>query len=346
MDGYAVSTSDFADGGVMTLPLRGECQTGHAPVPVERGSCVRIFTGAHIPPGADAVVMQENTTAADERITFSKAPRPGENIRRAGEDLSRGDEVLPPGVRLGGPQLGLLATVERSEVLVAPRPRVIILCTGDELRPAGNTLSRGNLAESNSVALTALAEQAGARVTVGPIVPDDREAMEEALRSAAKSADVVVTVGGVSVGDHDLVAPALEGIGAEIVFHKVKIKPGKPVLFAQLGERFVLGLPGNPSSAQVTFALFGFPLLRALQGDRRALPEPRSARLSGSFRQKPGRRGFYRGRLSGDDVEILGNQASGASTSIAWGNCLVVVGEDTELLDVGSRVSVFALDSL
>ena len=346
MDGYAVNTANFARGGEITLPLRGTCQTGHPGAPLEPNSCARIFTGAHIPQGADAVVMQENTERVGEDVKFRSFPRPGDNIRRAGEDLNVGDEVLPRGMRLFGYQLGLLASVERSEVLVASRPQVTILCTGDELRPPGNSFSPGNLAESNSVALAALIKQAGGRVTVGPIVRDDKAAMVEALRAAHSSSDVIVTVGGVSVGDHDVVAPALTEAGAQILFHKVKIKPGKPVLFGRWGEKFVLGLPGNPSSAQVTFALFGFPLLRALQGDALSVPETRRARLVGPLKQRAGRTGFYRGRLRGDEVEILSNQASGASTSIAWGNALVVIDAECEEVAAGDQVAVMSLDSL
>jgi molybdopterin molybdotransferase len=346
MDGYAVNTADFGEAEGVILPQVGVCQTGHPVVSVERGTCVRIFTGAHIPPGADAVVMQELTERVENGVRFLRRPVKGDNIRRAGEDLQVGDEVLPQGVRLTGYQLGLLASVERSEVLVASRPQVTILCTGDELRPPGNSFAPGNLAESNSVALAALIEQAGGRVTIAPIVADNLAAMVEALRAAHIAADVIVTVGGVSVGDHDVVAPALAEVGADVIFHKVSIKPGKPVLFARWGEKFVLGLPGNPSSAQVTFALFGFPLLRALQGDVAALPEPRRARLAAGFKQRAGRTGFYRARLRGEEVEILSNQASGASTSIAWGNALVVVEAECERIEPGELVSVMSLDSL
>lgn len=346
MDGYAVSTADFSSDDPVTLPMVGVCQTGHPGVDVRPGTCVRIFTGAHIPRGADAVVMQENTERARESVVFKTRPKSFDNIRRAGEDLKAGERVLSAGTRLTGFQLGLLATVERTEVLVARRPRVTILCTGDELRPAGYTLGERQLAESNSVALQALAVSAGADVAIGPIVPDEKEAMKQALALARRASDVIVTVGGVSVGDHDVVAAALVEVGADVVFHKVNIKPGKPVLFAKWGEKFVLGLPGNPSSAQVTFALFGYALLRALQGDESPLPLTRTALLTRSFQQKPGRVGFYRGRLRGDEVEILANQASGASTSIAWGNALVMLAEDVTSVDEGHRVPVFAFSDL
>jgi molybdopterin molybdotransferase len=346
MDGYAVATADFLSAEPVTLPMVGECQTGHRGVEVRPGTCARIFTGAHIPPGADAVVMQENTERRGENVVFKVQPKPLEHIRRAGEDLKTGEAVLSVGTRLTGFQLGLLATVERTEVLVAVRPRVMILCTGDELRPPGYTLGEKQLAESNSVALVALAQSAGADAIVGPIVTDNKELMKQALLAARNTSDVIITVGGVSVGDHDVVAAALVESGAEVIFHKVNIKPGKPVLFARWGGKFVLGLPGNPSSAQVTFALFGFPLLRALQGDKEPLPSARTAVLTRSFRQKPGRVGFYRGLLRGDEVEIFANQASGASTSIAWGNALVMLADDVTSVEAGQKVRVFAFADL
>lgn len=344
MDGYAVRAADVTEGG--ELPVVGECQTGHESVKVEPSTCVRIFTGAHIPPGADAVIMQENVERTGDVALFKSGTKQGANIRRAGEDLHRGQTVLEPGTRLSGFHLGLLASVERTEVLVAPRPRVAIVCTGDELRPAGGLFESGHLAESNSVALAALVRQAGGEPLVTPLTRDQTGATEEALVAALASADVVLTVGGVSVGDHDVVVPALLALGAEVVFHKARIKPGKPILFAKQSGKLILGLPGNPSSAQVNFALFGFPLLRLLQGDALPLSAARVARLSHDFSQKPGRRGFYRGRLEGHEVQIISNQASGATTSMAWANALVVLPETTEQVSAGEEVTVMAYAEL
>lgn len=346
MDGYAVHTREFEQGSSPELPVVGECQTGHPGVSVEPGTCVRIFTGAPIPPGANAVVMQENTTRTGDRVTFSQPPGPFENIRRAGEDLRAGDCVLTGGLRLSAYHLGLLASVERTEVLTARRPRALILCTGDELRPPGAAFERGSVAESNSVALAAMVGAVGGEATRGPLVKDTLPTMIETLRSGAERCDVLVTVGGVSVGDHDLVLPALTELGAEIYFHKVRIKPGKPVLFARLGRTLVLGLPGNPASAQVTFALFGVPLLRALQGDAEPVASLRTGRLAQPFRQKPGRRGFYRARLQGERVEIFSNQASGATTSMAWANGLAVIGEEESSLEAGAPVPFLAYNDL
>ncbi len=346
MDGYALCAEDVPQQGDRELPVRGESRTGHDEPVFERGSCVRIFTGAAIPKNADTVVMQENVTRRGEHALFATAPTRGSHIRRAGEDLQVGSDVLPAGARLSGFHLGLLASVEQTEVFVAARPHVSILCTGDELRPPGTSLGAGGLAESNGVALAALVEDAGGIAQRSAVVRDDLELMKEALTSAKRNSDVIITVGGVSVGDHDVVRPALEALGAEICFHKVKIKPGKPVLFARWGETLILGLPGNPSSAQVTFCLFGYPLLRALQGDNSPLPQERSAQLLESFRQKTGRRGFYRAHLQGDQVKIYPNQASGASTSMAWANSLVILLEEEAELRAGARVGVLSYNDL
>lgn len=339
MDGYAVSIHDLSGPGPWRLPLHGECRTGH-PSPVFRpGGALRIFTGAAVPSGADAVVMQENTTAEGDAVVVRQAPRLGEHVRRAGEDLEAGARALGRGTRLTGYQVGLLAAVDRAEVQVARRPQVGVLCTGDELRPAGSPGAPG-LAESNGVALAALAEQTGARTAMLPILADDREATRSALRDAARTYDVVLTVGGVSVGDHDLVRPMLSELGAEIVFAKVAIKPGKPVMLARLDRAWILGLPGNPASAQVTFSVFGMLLLRALQGDAEPEPARRVVRLAAPVRQKAGRLGLYRGRVKGGEVELLDNQASGAATAIAWANCFAIVPSAVEELPAGAPIEV------
>lgn len=346
MDGYAVRTDDFVQAGETSLSLVGQAQTGHPSAPLSPGGCVRIFTGAHIPPGADSVVMQENTTRTGDRITFLKAPQLGENIRRRGEDVTHGAQILTGGTRLSPHQLGLLASAERTEVVVRRRPRVAIVCTGDELRPFGNTFVGGQLAESNSVALCALCQDAGAEVLVSPLVKDDLESISAAIERAWAGADVVLTVGGVSVGDHDLVQPAIVRVGGEIIFHKVAIKPGKPVLFARRGEQLLLGLPGNPASAMVVFSLLGVPLLRCLTGDRSAAPRARTACLTHDYAHKPGRRSFYRALVVGDEVTVLSNQASGATTSMAWANALLEMSETTVNYVAGQRVPVWAFADL
>ncbi len=345
MDGYAVSTADLHGDGPFELSVAGESRTGGPEIRFEAGTSVRIFTGAKLPAGADAVLMQENAQRTADTIRFAASLRVGENVRRAGEDLRAGQTALERGTRISGFQLGLLATVERTEVLVAARPRVGILCTGDELRPPGRPGGAG-LSESNSVSLAALVEQVGGTPFRLPLAPDSKESTVQALRAAAATCDVVLTVGGVSVGDHDVVRPALEALGGEIEFWKVRMKPGKPVMLARLGRALVLGLPGNPSSAQVTFALFGLPLLRAIQGDAEPVWRTRQLPLQTSVRQRAGRRNFYRGVIGEGGVRILDNQASGASTAMAWANCLVSIGEEVEELEPGSLVDVIAYTDL
>lgn len=339
MDGYAVRS---IDAGTESVALRvvGESRAGLPGASLEERTAARIFTGALLPEGADAVVLQENVERVGEEIRFAGPVKPYEHVRRRGEDLEIGAVALPKGSRLSASRLGLLASLDRVEVEVFRRPRVHVLCTGDELRPPGSVARPGTIPESNSIALAALAEQAGAEVRVLPFVPDDRESLLAAFAEGVRGADVLVTVGGVSVGDHDLVRPTLENLGAETAFWKVAMKPGKPLLFGRLGETLVLGLPGNPASALVTFLLFGMPLLRILAGEEEPLPRGRRVRLRESFRQKPGRRNFLRAEVIGDEVRLLTNQASGATTAMAWANALVVVPEDVTVLDAGALVEV------
>ncbi len=347
MDGYAVDSRGWSDASTaVTLPVVGESQTGHDAPALKPGTTCRIFTGAVLPAGADAVVMQENVERSGDQATFSMRPKPGDHVRRAGEDLAVGQIALEQGTRLGPGQLGLCAALDRAHVHVALRPRVTIVCTGDELRAPGEAARPGSIPESNGVALAAMVRQAGGEPVIAPLARDDRAATTRALTDALAGSDVVLTVGGVSVGDHDVVRPALEAAGATLDFYKVRIKPGKPLVFGNAGKAHVLGLPGNPVSAQVTFALFGVALLRTMQGDARPRPATRRGRLAKALRQKPGRRGFYRAQWSPGGVVPLDNQASGAPTSMAWADCLVVVPEDSEGFEAGTDVDVIALGDL
>ncbi len=346
MDGYAISTRDFAGDGPWTLPVRGESQTGHPAPALEPGSACRIFTGAPLPAGADAVVMQENVDREADTARFGERPAAFQHVRRAGEDLRAGAEALPAGTRLGPGQLALAAALDLGELLVARRPHVGILCTGDELRAPGSAPRPGSIPESNGIALAAMVQSAGGVPHLAPLTRDDREATLRALEHAITGNNVLLTVGGVSVGEHDLVRPALEAAGAELDFWKVAIKPGKPLVHGSVGKTRVLGLPGNPVSAQVTFALFGVPLLRALQGDGQPLPRANRAELTRAVRQKPGRKSYQRARLDGDRVTPLDNQASGAPTSMAWANALVIVPADSTGFDAGAMVDVLPLWAL
>lgn len=341
MDGYAVRAIDVgADGAALRVAF--ESRAGVPGGRLEPGTAARIFTGALLPDGADAVVIQENVERVGDEVRFAGPVKPYDNVRRRGEDLEIGALALPAGQRLGAARLGLLASLDHVEVEVFRRPRVHVLCTGDELRAPGSTARSGSIPESNSLGIVALAAQAGADSVVLPFASDDPGALRAALAEGARGADVLVTIGGVSVGDHDLVRPTLEGLGAVTSFWKVAMKPGKPLLFGALGETFVLGLPGNPASALVTFLLFGLPLLRVLSGESNPVPERRRARLREAVRQKPGRRNFIRAELLGDEVRPLSNQASGATTAMAWANALLVIPEEVSELEAGAHVEVIA----
>jgi len=349
MDGYAVALSEFAafnGAGPWSLPVRGESRAGALATPLLAGSTCRIFTGAPIPAGADAVVMQEEVTRVGDTASFAKAPALGAHIRRRGEDLSEGALALARGTRLTPFQIGLAAAVDRNELLVARRPRVTILCTGEELRSPGSPALPGSIPDSNGPSLAALVAATGAIPVLAPRTGDTLQATEAALRDALRNCDLLLTVGGVSVGEHDLVRAALARVGAELEFWKVQIRPGKPLAFGRHGETLILGLPGNPVSAQITFALFGMPLLRAMQGDRQPIPARGRARLQNALRQSPGRTGFYRVQLQGDLAITAANQASGSAASLAHADALVILPPESSGLDAGDSVELIRLAEL
>ncbi|HEY2408981.1 MAG TPA: gephyrin-like molybdotransferase Glp [Polyangiaceae bacterium] len=346
MDGYAVDIVEFDAGERVELPVRGESRAG-ADVPrLLAGSACRVFTGAPIPLGANAVVMQENVAREDDRALFSSKPRAGDHIRRAGEDLERGALGLAAGTRLGPFQVGLAAALDRDRVTVSQRPRVTILCTGDELRAPGTVGSAASIPDCNGPALRALARIAGAEARILGHTIDTLEATRAAIERALIDCDLLLTVGGVSVGEHDLVRVALEAVGVGLQFWKVRIKPGKPLVFGRKGSTCVLGLPGNPVSAQITFALFGVPLVRKMLGDRQVVPRRDRARLASALHQKPGRLGFYRARLEGDVAHIASNQASGSPVSLACADALVLVPADSEGYEAGASVEFIRLSEL
>ena len=345
MDGYCLSCSALTGDPPFELPVAGESRTGHPCPALPEGAVLRIFTGARIPPGADSVIIQENTERIADRVRLLTRPSPGDHVRRRGEDLNAGSIGLASGTRLGPFQLGLAAALDRNRLEVSRRPRLIVLPTGDELRAPGSSGSPDEIPESNSIALAALASLAGADAEIGERLSDDVETATGAIRRAFERADVVVTVGGMSVGDHDLVRPAFERAGVTLDFWKVRIQPGKPFAFGRHGRTFVLGLPGNPVSAQVTFFLFGLPLLRAIQGDRRALPRETTVELAHPLKRKPGRLGVYRATLDGVRATLHTNQSSGATTSLAAADALVLVPADSAECAAGSTLCALRLDA-
>lgn len=352
MDGYAVRSADLA-GGPCRLPVLGESAAGGAwPGALARGAVTRIFTGAPLPEGADAVVMQEDVTRDGDHAHFARAVSPGTSVHRVGSDLRAGAVVLAAGTRLTPFHVAALVGVEALRVSVARRPVVSIVLTGDELRDAGTPASAGRIVDVLGPSLAALVSACGGVARVEAAVGDDRDAVRATVRAALRGADVVLTVGGVSVGDRDVVRDALEAEGVALDFWRVAIKPGKPLCLGRSRDGVrVLGLPGNPSSALLTFVLFGAPLLRALQGDRRPTAPRFAATLSSAITRSPGRKEFVRVGLDWGAALLplatpLGNQQSGAFTSFAWADALAEVDAEVAHLDAGAIVRCFRLQEV
>jgi molybdopterin molybdotransferase len=350
MDGYAVDSRALAGAGPFELPVVGESAAGGALPALAPGTACRIFTGARLPPGADTVVMQERVERRGDTVVLKAPPRPADHVRRRGEDLAEGAAALARGTRLTPGRVALAAALDCAELLVARRPVVTVLCSGDELRAPGQVhppREPGTIPESNGYFVAAAARAAGALCRVAPFVPDEPEAAQRAVADALRGSDVVVTIGGVSVGDRDVMKAALTAAGVVIDFWKVKIRPGKPLAVGRAGPVQVLGLPGNPASASLTFLLFGVPLLRALQGDASPLPLRLRATLRTTLSREPGREEFLRARLEADEagpaVRVLPNQSSGSVVSFAEAEVLAVIPADRGRVEEGSMVDVIRL---
>lgn len=340
MDGFAVR------GEASSGPLRivGEARAGApAAVAVGPGEAVRISTGAPLPAGADAVVPIEQTVVDGDTVTPTAPVAPGQHVRHPGEDLRSGQRVLAAGTALTAGALSVAVGAGVGAVACARRPRVAILCTGDELRPPGAALGPGEIHNSNGPMLAALARDAGAEVTSAAIVPDDRAATEAALAAALDGPlDLLVLSGGVSVGPHDHVKPALAALGVQERFWRVDLQPGKPTWFGVRGRQLVLGLPGNPVSSFVTFALFARPALRALQGAD-PLPAREQATLT---REVPRRRRTQalRVSLTASDGRLravpTGAQGSHVTASLLAADALAFVAAGTGVVAAGETVPI------
>lgn len=342
MDGYAVRCEEWATNHL--FPISQRIPAGHIGTELVAGTVARIFTGAPVPPGADAIVMQEDCVVEGDAIRISRPPRPGDHIRRAGEDFAEGKTILTTGTRLGPAQLGLAAAAGAAILKVIRPLKVAVFFTGDELKAPGEPLGPGQIYNSNRATLTALLHQMGCLVVDLGDVPDTLDATVTALQQAASSADVIVTSGGVSVGEEDHVKAALIQLG-RLDMWKVAMKPGKPLAFGRIGETDFLGLPGNPVSAFVVFCLFARPFLQARMG---MIPTPLTAFTlpAGFDMSKPGnRREFMRARIEDGQAVLFPNQSSGALSSLAWAEGLVDIPAET-LLKRGDSVQFIPLTSL
>ncbi|MFT3665740.1 gephyrin-like molybdotransferase Glp [Piscinibacter sp.] len=327
MDGYALRAADVPAAGTV-LPVSQRIPAGQVGRPLAPGSAARIFTGAQIPPGADAVVMQEQCTAQGDAVRIDVVPEPGQSIRRRGEDVTNGAEVLSRGTLLTPQALGMAASVGAASLVVARRPRVALFSTGDELAMPGEPLKPGAIYNSNRYALRALIEALGGECHDLGIVPDRLDATREALRRAAQASDLIVTSGGVSVGEEDHLRPAVQAEG-RLDLWQIAIKPGKPLAFGEVrradgGSAWFIGLPGNPVSSFVTFLLAVRPVLRALQGAPAAMPVPLRLHADFDWPRPDKRREFLRVRRNAaGGLELFPNQGSGVLTSLVWGEGLV-----------------------
>jgi molybdopterin molybdotransferase len=334
MDGYALRCGDVVQVGT-TLPVSQRIAAGTSGLPLQTGTVARIFTGAPVPPGADAVVMQEDCTALPPSdatpdtpaVQVNTQPTPGQNIRSAGEDVALGDVVLSRGQRLGPAELGLAASIGMAELTVARRPRVALFSTGDELVMPGTVapqdMAPGAIYNSNRYFLAALLRRMGCVVTDMGIVPDQRDATVEALRDAAQSHDVILTSGGVSVGEEDHIKPAVQALGT-LDLWQIAIKPGKPFAYGRIANAHFLGLPGNPVSSFVTFLVLVRPFLLQLQGMSGVAMKTVASRSDFTWARADKRREFLRVRRNAEGgLELFPNQSSGVLTSAVWGDGLV-----------------------
>ena len=330
MDGYAVRCADVAAG--VSLPVSQRIAAGNAGAPLQPGTAARIFTGAPVPLGADAIVMQEDCEALDGgQVRINAVPPAGQWIRRAGEDITQGAVVLAAGTRLTPAELGLAASVGLAQLQVARRPRVALFSTGDELVMPGDVapeqMKPGAIYNSNRFFLRALLLRLGCEVTDFGIVPDQRDATIAALRDASQQHDLILTSGGVSVGEEDHIKPAVETLGT-LDLWQIAIKPGKPCAYGRVGAAHFLGLPGNPVSSFVTFLLLVRPFLLRLQGVPVETLDiaTKSIAATAHFTWARGdkRREFMRVRRNtAGGVELFANQSSGVLTSAVWGDGLV-----------------------
>ena len=361
MDGYAVRVADCAAPGAV-VQVAQRIPAGTVGTPLAAGTAARIFTGAQIPEGADAIVMQEDTQPMPQEGTLGAvrieiAPAAGQWIRRAGEDVAAGDVVLRQGERLTPAALGLAASVGFDRLQVARRPRVALLSTGDELVMPGEVapeaMKPGAIYNSNRFFMRALLHRLGCDVTDLGIVPDKREATIEALRGAAESSDLIITTGGVSVGEEDHIKAAVQALG-ELQLWSLSMKPGKPFAYGSIaraggeaqGRCHVTGLPGNPVSSFLTFLLLVRPFLLTLQGASRVAPEPVQMRADFDWPRADRRREFLRARRNAaGGLDLFANQSSGVLTSMVWGDG-VVDNPPGQTIQAGDAVNFIPLASL
>ncbi|MDH4149343.1 MAG: molybdopterin molybdotransferase MoeA [Betaproteobacteria bacterium] len=352
MDGYAVRFADLKQDGKVTLKVAGSSFAG---VPfagsVSAGQAVRIMTGGVVPEGADTIVMQEHAEAKDGQVSIGGGHRQGQNLRRAGEDLKQGQPALRRGQPVRPAEIGLIASLGIAEVSVYRKLRVAFFSTGDELVSVGLPLAAGQIYDSNRYTIYGMLTRLGCEVIDMGVIRDDPKLLEAAFREAASIADVVITSGGVSVGEADFVKELLNQLG-EVVFWKIAMKPGRPLAYGKIGDAHFFGLPGNPVSVMVTFYQFVRDALLKLSGRDPIDPLPAfKVPCTSSLKKAPGRTEFQRGILTRDDagnlsVRVTGEQGSGILRSMSEANCFIILPTDQGNVTPGTLVEVQAMESV
>lgn len=321
MDGYAIRFEDYQAG--QGLPIQQRCYAGDIPEALETGKAIRLFTGSLMPAGADTVVIQENCTEENDVVYIQQPPHKAQHVRYRGEDMSQGKTVILKGKTLSSGHIAILASQGITEVDVYPIPKIGILTTGDELTAPGQALKEGQIYNSNAPMLAALVEQLNAKVHLVLHAKDTLEDIQTALTTLSNECDLILTVGGVSVGDKDLVKPAIEQLGGEMNLWKVRMKPGKPVALAHIGHTPIVGLPGNPVSSFAVFTLMVSPMIRVIQGRRHATPRVLYGKLDSTTVFKGSREEFLRVQARPDTDGFLylsphAQQGSAIISSLAW----------------------------
>lgn len=345
MDGYAFNSADLPSSGENTLTLIGKSFAG---IPfegeVKSGECVRIMTGAQIANGTDTVIMQEQVQVNENAVTIKSGHCKNENVRHIGEDIKDGDTVLKPGQQLTPAELGVLASLGIAEVTVQKQIRVAFFSTGDELRNVDETLEEGQIYDSNRYTIFGMLKNLGVELIDMGIIPDDRQAVEDAFKQAAKNADAIVTSGGVSVGEADYVKETLDKLG-KVDFWKIAMKPGKPFAFGFVDDAVFFGLPGNPVSVMATFYQFALPTLKTMMGLNTTKATVVKVACKTDLRKAPGRTDFQRGILQTNEqgeliVESIGMQASHVLSGMSKANCFIILPQDWGNVEAGTLVDV------
>lgn len=356
MDGYAVKASDLPSGDLPTTESKPFklVGTSWAGTPysgvVNNNECIRIMTGAKVPDGTDTVIMQEHITKEDDNIVITTGHKAEQNVRCAGDDIKQGDIILTKGKLINAAEMGLIASLGFEKVKVLRQLKISFFSTGDELKGVGETLEDGQIFDSNRYTIFGMLQKLNVQINDMGVIPDDREKIEAAFLTAAEQSDVIITSGGVSVGDADYVKETLEKLG-QINFWKLAMKPGKPLAYGKVGDAMFLGLPGNPVSVMATYYQLGLPAIQHLSGNQNYKPVIAKARATEHFYKRPGRLDFQRAVFSYDDngdlvVKGVGMQASHILSGMSLANCFAVLPAASGTINPGETIEIQPFEGL